>query len=119
MLHHLNEVESAGVTQVQNTHRHTVVHQNCLDVTRVSAPIASISFVIFVPLVFEFRDELSAMLRLADALYALRTVASSRRRICRGGRVHGSPFRLPGFPREIGRRGILPEQRQQWAHSNG
>jgi hypothetical protein len=49
--------------------------QNCLNVTRVSAAIESISFVIIVPLVFEFRDELSAVLRLADAMYAFRIVA--------------------------------------------
>jgi hypothetical protein len=49
--------------------------QNCLNVTRVSAVIESISFVIIVPLVFEFRDELSAVLRLADAMYAFRIVA--------------------------------------------
>jgi hypothetical protein len=66
-------LDSAGVTLVQDTHRHAVVHQNCFDVTRVFAAIASISFVIFVPLVFDFRDELLAALRLADAMYALPT----------------------------------------------
>jgi hypothetical protein len=68
-------LDSAGVTHLQNTHRHAVMDQNCLNVTRVSAAIESISFVIIVPLVFEFRDELSAVLRLADAMYAFRIVA--------------------------------------------
>jgi hypothetical protein len=36
--------------------------------------IASINFVIIVPLVFEFRDELSVALWLVDAMYAFRTV---------------------------------------------
>jgi hypothetical protein len=79
-------LDSAGVTHVQNTHRHAVVHQNCLNVTRVSVAIASISFVIIVPLVFEFRDELSEVLRSADAMYALRTVAYNEAEDCRGGR---------------------------------
>ena len=65
----------AGVTHVQNSHRHAVSHQNCLNVTRGSVAISSICFVIIVPLVFEFRDELSAALRPEDVMYALRTVA--------------------------------------------
>ena len=64
---------SAGVTHVQNTRRHAVSHQKCLNATRGSAAIATISFVITVPLVFKFRDELSAALRPANAMYALRT----------------------------------------------
>jgi hypothetical protein len=67
-------LDSAGVTRVKNTHRQDVVHQNRLNVTHVSAAIASISFVIIVSLVLEFRNELSAVLRLADMMYALRTV---------------------------------------------
>jgi hypothetical protein len=46
-------LESAGVTQVQNTYRLAVAHQNCLNVARGCATIASINFVIIVPLVFE------------------------------------------------------------------
>ena len=42
--------------------------------THVFAVIASISFVIIISLVFEFRNELSAVSRLADAMYALRPV---------------------------------------------
>ena len=71
-------LDSAGVTHVQSTHPHAVVHQNCLNFTRGSVAIASIGFVIIVSLVFKFRDDsdvLSAELRLADAMYALRTVA--------------------------------------------
>ena len=70
-------LDLVDVTRIKNTHRHNVAHQNCLDVTRGSAAIALITFVIIVLLVFEFRvrDELSAVLRLADAIYALRTVA--------------------------------------------
>jgi hypothetical protein len=106
-------LDSAGATHVQNTHRHAVVDQNCLDVTRVSAAIASISFVIFVTLVFDFRDELLAALRPADAMYALRAVACKETEDLqwRSG-AHGSS-RLPAFalPRVIGRRGFVPEQR--------
>ncbi|KAI0267964.1 hypothetical protein BGY98DRAFT_1141079 [Russula aff. rugulosa BPL654] len=72
-------LDSAGVTQVQNSYRHAVVQQNCLYVTRGSATITSIAigFVIIAPLVFEFWNELSAVWRpaLADAMYALRITA--------------------------------------------
>lgn len=47
-----------------------LLDSNRFNVTRRSATIASISFVMIVPLVFEFRDELSAVLRLEDAMYA-------------------------------------------------
>jgi hypothetical protein len=60
---------------VQHT-KYSMAHRNCLNVTRVSSMIqASIGFLIIVLLVFEFRDELSAVLWLADAVYELRTVA--------------------------------------------
>jgi hypothetical protein len=49
--------------------------QNCFDVTRRCAATASISFVIIVLLVFEFRDELSVALRLADTMYAFSIIA--------------------------------------------
>jgi hypothetical protein len=49
-----------------------MAHQNCLNVTRVSAAIASTSFAI---IVFEFRDELSAVLRLADTMYVFLIIA--------------------------------------------
>ena len=68
-------LDSAGVTHVQSAHLHAAVHQNCLNLTRGSVAMASIGFVIIVPLVFEFPDELWAVLPLADAMYALRTVA--------------------------------------------
>jgi hypothetical protein len=81
-------LDSVGVTHVQNTHRHAVAHQNYLDEARGlgCTTIASTSFVIVVPLVFEFRDELSAALRLADAMYVLRTVACKETEDLRGGR---------------------------------
>jgi hypothetical protein len=33
--------------------------------------------------------------------------------------VHGSLSRLPGLARVIGRRDVVPEQRQQWACFDG
>jgi hypothetical protein len=72
-------LDSAGVTQVRNTHRHAVAHQNYLNVARGCAKTASISFMTIVPLVFEFWDELSVAFRLADAMYALRIVACKER----------------------------------------
>jgi hypothetical protein len=73
--------------------------------------------VIIVPLVFEFRNELSAALRLEDVMYALRIVA------CKG--TEDLPWRsgyimmghypvLPGLPGVIGQSRVMPaEQRQQ------
>lgn len=47
--------------------------------------IASISFVKIDPLVFEFWDELTATLRLVDAVYALHAEYAERPKICSGG----------------------------------
>lgn len=67
------------VIHVKNTYRLAVAHKNCLSLSlaRGCVTIASISFVIVVPLVFELRDALSAALRLpvADVMYALRMAA--------------------------------------------
>jgi hypothetical protein len=91
-------LDSAGVTLVQDTHRHAVVHQNCFDVTRVFAAIASISFVIFVPLVFDFRDELFG------------GIAASRCDVCAS---HGHLHCLE----RLGEEALCPSSGNKWAYS--